>query len=331
MSFTATPGNQLLRQQVYAHLRKALKSEKLKPGNTVRINQLGEALGISRTPLRDALLQLQAEGFVTFLPQRGILINELSEKEIKDIYEMLGALDSRGLLSVFSRIGSDEIQKMKALNEEMLLQVKNQAYFEYFDLNTAFHNIYLNLSDNMLLLNQLNILRQRLFDFVTKGEWIKKVQVLNCQEHLKLIELIADEATSALDVTVQAHILKLLRSLCRRKGTAIMFITHDLGIAAQMCDRVAVMYSGRIIETAPTSSIFETPRHPYTRGLLAAVPRLGSGNRLTSIPGMIPDLANLPEGCRFHPRCTHVMAHCKGEKTARAGYRQKAPGRLLSL
>jgi oligopeptide/dipeptide ABC transporter ATP-binding protein len=126
--------------------------------------------------------------------------------------------------------------------------------------------------------------------------------------------LIADEATSALDVTVQAHILKLLRALCRRKGTAIMFITHDLGIAAQMCDRVAVMYAGRIVETGPTTSIFESPRHPYTRGLLAAVPRLGSGNQLTSIPGMIPDLANPPDGCRFHPRCPHAMDRCKGEK-----------------
>jgi oligopeptide/dipeptide ABC transporter ATP-binding protein len=126
--------------------------------------------------------------------------------------------------------------------------------------------------------------------------------------------LIADEATSALDVTVQAHILKLLRSMCRRKGTAIVFITHDLGIAAQMCDRVAVMYSGRIVETAPTLSIFETPRHPYTQGLLAAVPRLGSGERLANIPGMIPDLANPPAGCRFHPRCPHVMACCKMEK-----------------
>ena len=180
----------MLRQQVYEHLRRELKSEKLKPGNTVRINQLGEELGISRTPLRDALLQLQAEGFVTFLPQRGILINEVAEKEIKDIYEMLGALDSRGLLSVFSRIGTDEIGQMKAINEAMLLQVKNQAYYEYFDLNTSFHNVYLNLSDNTLLLNQLNILRQRLFDFGTKGEWIKKVQVLNYQEHLKLIELV---------------------------------------------------------------------------------------------------------------------------------------------
>ncbi len=126
--------------------------------------------------------------------------------------------------------------------------------------------------------------------------------------------LIADEATSALDVTVQAHILKLLRSLCRKKNTAIVFITHDLGIAAQMCHRVAVMYSGRIVETAPTPSIFETPKHPYTQGLLAAVPRLGSGRRLVNIPGIIPDLAHPPSGCRFHPRCPHVMACCKASK-----------------
>jgi DNA-binding GntR family transcriptional regulator len=206
MNFASTPGNQLLRQQVYEHLRRELKSEKLKPGNTVRINQLGEELGISRTPLRDALLQLQAEGFVTFLPQRGILINEVLEKDIKDIYEMLGALDSRGLLSVFPRIGSAEIRQMKAINEEMLLQVKEQAYYEYFDMNTLFHNVYLNLSDNALLLNQLNILRQRLFDFGTKGEWIKKVQVLNYQEHVKLIELIeAGNADMAADFIRDVH------------------------------------------------------------------------------------------------------------------------------
>jgi DNA-binding GntR family transcriptional regulator len=206
MNFASTPGNQLLRQQVYEHLRRELKSEKLKPGNTVRINQLGEELGISRTPLRDALLQLQAEGFVTFLPQRGILINEVLEKDIKDIYEMLGALDSRGLLSVFPRIGSAEIRQMKAINEEMLLQVKEQAYYKYFDMNTLFHNVYLNLSDNTLLLNQLNILRQRLFDFGTKGEWIKKVQVLNYQEHVKLIELIeAGNADMAADFIRDVH------------------------------------------------------------------------------------------------------------------------------
>lgn len=128
--------------QVYEHLRRELKSERLKPGSFVRINQLSEELGISRTPLRDALLQLQAEGFVIFLPQRGILIKELSAQDIENIYEVLGALDSRGLLAVFPRIGADEIRRMKAINEDMLLQVKKREFNEYFDLNTEFHNVY---------------------------------------------------------------------------------------------------------------------------------------------------------------------------------------------
>ncbi len=126
--------------------------------------------------------------------------------------------------------------------------------------------------------------------------------------------LIADEATSALDVTVQAHILKLLKKMSQKKGTAILFITHDLGIAAQICDRVAVMYSGRIVEIGNTMDIFQEPLHPYTRGLLDAVPKLGEKDPLRFISGMIPDLSNPPQGCRFHPRCDHRMAICRTEK-----------------
>ncbi len=123
--------------------------------------------------------------------------------------------------------------------------------------------------------------------------------------------LIADEATSALDVTVQAHILKLMKDLCRNKNTAILFITHDLGIAAQICDRIAVMYAGRIIETASTKRLFKDPRHPYTKGLLKAVPKLGKNEPLSFVPGMIPDLVHPPKGCRFHRRCRHAMDVCK--------------------
>ena len=126
--------------------------------------------------------------------------------------------------------------------------------------------------------------------------------------------LIADEATSALDVTVQAHILKLLKKMSQKKGTAILFITHDLGIAAQICDRVAVMYSGRIVEIGSTMDIFQEPLHPYTQGLLDAVPRLGEKDPLRFISGMIPDLSNPPQGCRFHPRCDQRMAICRTQK-----------------
>jgi peptide/nickel transport system ATP-binding protein len=128
--------------------------------------------------------------------------------------------------------------------------------------------------------------------------------------------LIADEATSALDVTVQAHILKLLKELCKKRNTAILFITHDLGIAAQVCDRVAVMYSGRIVEIGPTKKIFSNPLHPYTKGLLKAVPRPGKTEELSFVPGMIPDLVSPPKGCRFNPRCGYVKKECTREKPA---------------
>ena len=181
---------QLLRSQVYEHLRMELRQQNLKPGMFVTINQLSQQLGINRTPLRDALLQLQVEGFVTFLPQRGIQINEVSGKDLEDIYEVLGALDSRALLSVFDEITSERIQKMKQINEEMYQTRSSEDNNRYFELNNSFHNVYLELSKNKLLLAQLNILRQRLFDFGAKGEWIEKVRELNYQEHFKLIALI---------------------------------------------------------------------------------------------------------------------------------------------
>jgi len=128
--------------------------------------------------------------------------------------------------------------------------------------------------------------------------------------------LIADEATSALDVTVQAHILKLMKHLCEKKKTAIVFITHDLGIAAQICDRVAVMYAGRIVEIGSTKNLFKNPLHPYTKGLLKAVPKLGKKEPLSFVPGIIPDLVNAPKGCRFHKRCDHTMDICREQKPA---------------
>ena len=126
--------------------------------------------------------------------------------------------------------------------------------------------------------------------------------------------LIADEPTTALDVTIQGQILELLRGLQRDLGMAILFITHDLGIVAQMADRVAVMYSGRIIESGPVRDIFRRPAHPYTRALLDAVPRLGDidrGRRIRPIAGSVPNIFDVPSGCRFHPRCpVAVLPRC---------------------
>ncbi len=127
--------------------------------------------------------------------------------------------------------------------------------------------------------------------------------------------LIADEPTTALDVTIQAQILQLLRDLQRENGMSIIFITHDFGVIAEICDRVVVMYGGRIIEQAEILELFDHPLHPYTRGLLQAIPKLDTAPKslLKTIPGMVPSLFDLPEGCRFQNRCDYVEDRCKRE------------------
>jgi peptide/nickel transport system ATP-binding protein len=123
--------------------------------------------------------------------------------------------------------------------------------------------------------------------------------------------LIADEPTSSLDVTLEVQILELLKQLRARLGTALLFISHDLGVIAQICDRVAVMYAGRMVEEADVTSIFDNPKHPYTRALLAAVPsRHRRDRRLASIPGRVPSLSALPPGCKFADRCPHCQPVC---------------------
>jgi len=122
--------------------------------------------------------------------------------------------------------------------------------------------------------------------------------------------VIADEPTTALDVTVQAEILDLLRELRASLGLALLLITHDLGVVAEMADRVAVMYGGRIVEDGPVADVFKTPAHPYTRGLLACLPGSADGRRLTAIAGTVPSLGQFPPGCAFAPRCVERLPVC---------------------
>ena len=125
--------------------------------------------------------------------------------------------------------------------------------------------------------------------------------------------LIADEPTTALDVTIQAQILQLLKGLQKENGMSIIFITHDLGVIAEMCDRVLVMYGGRIIEQAKVTELYERPLHPYTQGLLNAIPRLQKPPKepLNTIRGMVPSLFDYPSGCRFQNRCDFVVERCQ--------------------
>lgn len=126
--------------------------------------------------------------------------------------------------------------------------------------------------------------------------------------------MIADEPTSNLDVTIQVQIIRLLREIQKETGVGLIFITHDMGVAANICDRVAVMYAGRIVEIGDVETIFANPSHPYTQGLLESIPHLGRRReRLYSIPGNPPDMQNPPAGCRFAARCPHVMDRCRAE------------------
>jgi len=127
--------------------------------------------------------------------------------------------------------------------------------------------------------------------------------------------IIADEPTTALDVSVQAQIINLLKRLCRDLGTAILLITHNMGVIAETADRVAVMYSGRIVEIGPLYEVVKLPRHPYTVGLMGSIPVIGEEkDELSHIPGAMPRLQEIPPGCAFHPRCSRVFDRCRRER-----------------
>ena len=133
---------------------------------------------------------------------------------------------------------------------------------------------------------------------------------LSCHPEL----LIADEPTTALDVTIQAQVLDLMRQLQKEFGTAIMFITHDLGVIRQLCDRVIIMYCGEVVEIARVEELFEKPKHPYTNGLLSTLPKFGQKDKLPTIPGVVPPAGKFPAGCVFEPRCPHACEQCRAEK-----------------
>lgn len=169
------------------------------------------------------------------------------------------------------------------------------------------------LEETKRLLEMVGIAGNRLSDYPHQfsGGMRQRVGIaagLACNPAL----LIADEPTTALDVTIQAQILELMKDLQTKYATSLLMITHNLGIIAELCHKVAVIYAGRIIEYGAVSQVFSDPRHPYTVGLLGALPRLdGKAGRLTAIPGNIANPSHLPDGCFFHPRCQNCTAVCK--------------------
>ncbi|HHW14783.1 MAG TPA: ABC transporter ATP-binding protein [Firmicutes bacterium] len=154
----------------------------------------------------------------------------------------------------------------------------------------------------------------RKYPFEMSGGMLQRAMIameLSCRPAL----LIADEPTTALDVTVQAQILRLMKEMVAKLGTSVLLISHDLGVVAQTCDRVAVMYAGRLVESAPVAELFTNPRHPYTRGLLACFPDPERPEQeLRAIEGVVPSLIAPPGGCRFHPRCSVPLERCRRER-----------------
>jgi peptide/nickel transport system ATP-binding protein len=178
------------------------------------------------------------------------------------------------------------------------------------------------LAGDMLELVAIPDPRKRLDDYPHQlsGGMRQRVMIamaLSCDPEL----LIADEPTTALDVTIQAQIMELLANLQQRLGLAILLITHDLGIVAEFCERVVVMYTGRVVEEATVLDLFANPAHPYTRGLLRSLPGTATegARRLPTIKGMVPPISSLPPGCKFNPRCPDVMDICLGREPALMG------------
>ena len=202
----ARPPARSLREEVYERLRALLNEGRLRPGNYLDLNALADEIGISRTPLRDALLRLESEGFVEILNRRGVRVAKLTLRTIRDIYELLGGLESTALRSVAHRVTSETVDHMRALNEEMGRALDESDFARFYDANLAFHDAYLALSDNRELTRQVHILKQRLYDFPRLKGFVPEWERASTREHDVLVELLEDgKVAEAADLLRDVH------------------------------------------------------------------------------------------------------------------------------
>ena len=194
-----------LREQVYDYLRSEMHHGRLLPGSFIKINEISEKLGISKTPLRDAIIQLECERFVTILPRRGVLVNKLSIQDVQNMLEIAGALESAVILSVFDKFRPAHITEMKRLNEEMIFAIHRKDFESYYELNVSFHDVFLNLSENTALKQTITPIKQRLYDF-PRRTYIKEWELINCREHSQFIQHIEKgERTRAAGLMRDSH------------------------------------------------------------------------------------------------------------------------------
>jgi DNA-binding GntR family transcriptional regulator len=195
-----------LREQVYLYLKGRIALGDLHPGEYLDLKALGSDLGISKTPLRDALIQLDAEGFVSILPRRGILVNELTLNEIRHLYEMIGALEGVTVLGVHSRLTTRHLERMRSLNTGMREALDRDRFDTYYDLNLDFHNVVLDLSDNGRLVRSVEIFKARLYDFPRREHFVKEWEVRSTGEHAAFVDLLEKgDARGAADFMRDVH------------------------------------------------------------------------------------------------------------------------------
>ena len=177
-----TINSKSLREQVYEYLRGELHGGRLVPGSVINLTLISRQLGISKTPLRDALLQLHAEGFVTISPRRGVFVNPVTLDDVRHSYEIVGALEAAVIFSVFDQIGQTHVEKMQANNANLKAALERDDFQSYYLLNIAFHHVFLELSDNRMLQRMIMPIRQRLYDF-PRRRYIKEWELRNCGDH----------------------------------------------------------------------------------------------------------------------------------------------------
>jgi DNA-binding GntR family transcriptional regulator len=179
-----------LKEQVYEYLREKMRKGEILPGSAIDMEETSKKLGVSKTPLRDALLQLEMENFVTILPRRMVVVNALTEKDVRNYYEIIGALESMALLKAFDKLGPATIDAMQALNDGMRRAIAANDFDAYYEKNLAFHNAFLNLCGNDSLVKTVNNLKKRLYDFPRAKGFVKEWEESSIVEHQALIDLL---------------------------------------------------------------------------------------------------------------------------------------------
>ena len=206
MQVNPLPVLKSLREYVYDFLRDQMNSGNLKPGEFLNLNEISQSLGISKTPLRDALLRLEAQGFVTFFPRKGVMVNELTLNKIRDFYEIIGALEAQTIHSVAGRFSVKDADLMEELNDEMRQALAEDDFGLFYEKNLCFHNVYLDLSFNQELIRTVRTLKQLLYDFPRLKGFVKEWEVRSTGEHVDIItRLRQGDMSSAADYVRDIH------------------------------------------------------------------------------------------------------------------------------